>query len=261
MTPARDRADEDVIVVTDAQVVDSPSRGTHAARGTDEETYGDQTAGDRDLNLADRQDRVDDEDLEDDDEDLADEPVLAGNADLDDADRHDADRDDADLEDADLDEAGLEDDRSLDERAHGTEPAASTEPGAVAEPVTVTGAGTDADSAPATAPVTGASAATGAPATGSSGLQAASSAPTTAAAGGNWPEIQALFVDDPLAAVTAAAQVAGGALNGLMAAAKDREQMLRGGWEGDETGTEKLRVALRDYRELTERLDQIASQL
>jgi hypothetical protein len=89
-------------------------------------------------------------------------------------------------------------------------------------------------------------------------------APVTPAAGhaesdANWPQIQALFVDDPLAAVQQAADVAGGALAALLAAANNREQTLRGSWEGgDSIGTEDLRNALREYRELAGRLSTLS---
>jgi hypothetical protein len=256
MTSARDHVDEDIIVVTDAQVVDSPSRGAHAATDTDRETSDDRGAGDLD-----RHDPLDPPG----DEHLASGEHMAGDEEL---------EDDEDLADEDLeDDEELEDDRSLtDVPAHGTAPVASTEPDTVTDSVasTSTAAGTTnaagTHSAAGTGTAAGTSTAAGTPVAdpaSSPGIPPAASNPagSGAAGGGSWPEIQALFVDDPLAAVTAAAQVAGGALNGLMAAARDREQMLRGGWEGDETGTEKLRIALRDYRDLTERLDQIASQL
>jgi hypothetical protein len=77
----------------------------------------------------------------------------------------------------------------------------------------------------------------------------------------NWPEIQALFVDDPRTAVTRAAQVTGGALAALVASAKNREQSLRDGWQSDATGTEELRTALQGYRELAHRLAQVSREL
>jgi hypothetical protein len=80
---------------------------------------------------------------------------------------------------------------------------------------------------------------------------AASPAP---AANENWPQIQALFVDDPHSAVRQAADVASGAAAALVAAVKNREQTLRDGWQADATGTEELRTALREYRQLASRL-------
>jgi hypothetical protein len=98
-----------------------------------------------------------------------------------------------------------------------------------------------------------------------SGASAAASATSpgtgAAASDGNWPQIQALFVDDPLAAVQQAADVVGGAMAALTAAANNREQTLRGGWQGDGTGTEELRTALREYRDLAGRLSTLAHDL
>jgi hypothetical protein len=77
----------------------------------------------------------------------------------------------------------------------------------------------------------------------------------------NWPQIQALFVDDPQSAVRQAADVAGGAVAALVAAAKNREQTMRDGWQSDSTGTEDLRTALRGYRDLASRLSTLAQEL
>jgi len=77
----------------------------------------------------------------------------------------------------------------------------------------------------------------------------------------DWPQIQSLFVDDPQAAVKQAADVAGGALAALVAAANNREQTLRDSWQGDSTGTEDLRTALREYRELAGRLSTVSKDL
>jgi hypothetical protein len=97
------------------------------------------------------------------------------------------------------------------------------------------------------------------------GSTAAPAASATPAAGAtpdsNWPQIQSLFVDDPLAAVQQAADVVGGALAALTAAANNREQTLRGGWQGTGTGTEDLRTALREYRDLAGRLSTLAKDL
>jgi len=86
-------------------------------------------------------------------------------------------------------------------------------------------------------------------------------AASEAAPESNWPQIQSLFVDDPHAAVRQAADVAGGALAALVAAANNREQTLRDSWQGDSTGTEELRTALRDYRDLAGRLSALSKDL
>jgi hypothetical protein len=104
------------------------------------------------------------------------------------------------------------------------------------------------------------------PMPGSSAAPAASATPVATPAAGatpdsNWPQIQSLFVDDPLAAVQQAADVVGGAMAALTAAANNRAQTLRGGWQGDGTGTEELRTALREYRDLAGRLSTLAKEL
>jgi hypothetical protein len=142
------------------------------------------------------------------------------------------------------------------------------------EPVTMTGSshgtGNGTGSAipmpgSSAAPVASAPPAAAAATPAASGTTPAESGATPAASGAtpdsNWPQIQALFVDDPLAAVQQAADVVGGALAALTAAANNREQTLRGGWQGDGTGTEDLRTALREYRDLAGRLSTLAQDL
>jgi hypothetical protein len=96
---------------------------------------------------------------------------------------------------------------------------------------------------------------------------AASATPAAAPAAGppaddsNWPQIQALFVDDPLSAVRQAADVAGGALAALVASANNREQTMRDSWQSDTIGTEDLRTALRSYRDLAGRLSELSKNL
>jgi hypothetical protein len=76
-----------------------------------------------------------------------------------------------------------------------------------------------------------------------------------------WPQIQARFVDDPRSAVEQAAEVTTGALSALMAAARSREEGLRDAWQADAAGTEELRTSLRDYRDLAQRLSELASHI
>jgi hypothetical protein len=97
--------------------------------------------------------------------------------------------------------------------------------------------------------------------------QPAASASASAAAGiavrpdENWPEIQSMFVDDPRSAVERAAEVTRSALNALVAAAKDREQALSQNWQADGTGTEELRTSLQHYRDLANRLSRLSGEL
>ncbi len=132
-------------------------------------------------------------------------------------------------------------------------------------------ADTDTGTHPVTEPVTpAASSGTGsaipmpgadAPSTATPAASEATPAASEAAPDSSWPQIQSLFVDDPHGAVRQAADVAGGALAALVAAASNREQTLRDSWQGDSTGTEELRTALRDYRDLAARLSALSKDL
>ncbi|HEY1643288.1 MAG TPA: hypothetical protein VGG35_21555 [Streptosporangiaceae bacterium] len=120
------------------------------------------------------------------------------------------------------------------------------------------------DETPAAAAPAATTPAASEPAAGPAGPAAAATGPAAGAgvAGDDpWPGIQARFVDDPRSAVEQAAEVTTGALTALMASARNREQSLRDGWQANATGTEELRTSLRDYRELAQRLSGLASQL
>ncbi|MFF9853413.1 hypothetical protein [Streptomyces litmocidini] len=72
--------------------------------------------------------------------------------------------------------------------------------------------------------------------------------------------VLATFVDTPRASVAEAAEVLAEVEQQLMASLRDRQVALRAGWQenGDPDGpgpdTEQLRLTLRTYREVTERL-------
>jgi hypothetical protein len=91
--------------------------------------------------------------------------------------------------------------------------------------------------------------------------QPAAAATTTthaSAAGGDWPAIQSMFVDDPRRAVEQAADATAAALDQLLEAARSHEQVLRQQWQGGGSGTEELRTALRGYREFAGRIADLA---
>lgn len=75
----------------------------------------------------------------------------------------------------------------------------------------------------------------------------------------SWQRIQASFVDDPRASVTEAAALVEEAAETVVATIQERERSLRGSWEGNGNGTdtEKLRTALREYREFYQKISQI----
>jgi hypothetical protein len=69
-----------------------------------------------------------------------------------------------------------------------------------------------------------------------------------AATGWEWSEVLAMFVDDPRGSVTEASAILDEAINAFIAAARGRQASLAASWQAQDTDTEKLRMALRDYR-------------
>jgi hypothetical protein len=63
-----------------------------------------------------------------------------------------------------------------------------------------------------------------------------------------WSEIQAMFVDDPRRSVAAAAGMVDEAISAFIEAAHERQASLASSWQGQQTDTEQLRLALQDYR-------------
>lgn len=69
-----------------------------------------------------------------------------------------------------------------------------------------------------------------------------------------WREIQTNFVDDPHETVRAADQLADEVVNTLTTALTDRKHSLDERWQAEKENTEELRLAMRGYRELLDRL-------
>ena len=63
-----------------------------------------------------------------------------------------------------------------------------------------------------------------------------------------WPDIQAMFVDDPRASVEQAAGLVDDCVEALVVSVKERQHALLSGWQGTGTDTEQLRTALQRYR-------------
>ena len=85
-------------------------------------------------------------------------------------------------------------------------------------------------------------------------------APASASAGnpdlsGRWPEIQAMFVDDPRASVERAAGLVDDSVEALVVSVKEQQHALLSTWQGDNAGTEELRTALQGYRAFWNRVD------
>ena len=76
---------------------------------------------------------------------------------------------------------------------------------------------------------------------------------TTASA--PWSEILARFVDDPRASIELAAGLVDDRVTALAASLRNRQQTLRSAWQGDEAGTEEMRLALQHYRAFWHRLE------
>jgi hypothetical protein len=277
MTSATERSDDDVIVITDAHVVDSTRTDADEAPDSADRELSD----DSDLQAGDTDLRTDDERLDDDE--LDDDELGASGERAD----HLATSEDATADggaptgssafampggDSSTDSSadstasassgpfvvpssepddGLAEPSAVDTSPDGTSPVDSSPTDASA--VDYSSADTSpADTSPAdTSPVDASPVSTSPAAT--------SSAPQSD--NGSWPEIQSMFVDDPRSAVERAAEVTGAALAALVAAAKDREQSLRSDWDGDGTGTEELRTSLQHYRELATRLTGLSQEL
>jgi hypothetical protein len=77
--------------------------------------------------------------------------------------------------------------------------------------------------------------------------------------GGQWHDIQAMFVDDPEGSVQRAAQVTEAAATALAESLRRRQAALIPA--DDANNTEELREALRDYRDFYERLAAFTDQV
>ena len=79
-------------------------------------------------------------------------------------------------------------------------------------------------------------------------------ASATASLSTRWHEIQAMFVDDPRSAVELAAGLVDDSIQTLVASVKEQQDSLLAAWQGENAGTEELRVALQQYRAFGTRL-------
>jgi hypothetical protein len=71
---------------------------------------------------------------------------------------------------------------------------------------------------------------------------------------GPWSEIQAKFVDDPRASIELAAGLVDDWVTALATSVRNRQQSLRSGWQGEDAGTEEMRMTLLHYRAFWHRL-------
>ncbi|MFG1702040.1 hypothetical protein ACFLIM_02500 [Nonomuraea sp. M3C6] len=76
-----------------------------------------------------------------------------------------------------------------------------------------------------------------------------------------WRDLQASFVDDPSEAVERADGLVGEVVESLTSTLANRTDALRDRWQGTDTpDTEQLRLALREYRNVLERLLALSSE-
>ena len=148
-----------------------------------------------------------------------------------------------------------EDDTAAEEPASGSDSAASVPagagPGAAVSSVDVpAGAGPGAAVSSVAVP--------GAPDAGSG--RESPAAADSAGSATRWPDIQAMFVDDPRASVEQAAGLVDDCVEALVVSVKDRQHAMLSDWQGTGTDTEQLRTALQRYRTFWSRLEDFSRQ-
>ena len=72
-----------------------------------------------------------------------------------------------------------------------------------------------------------------------------------------WSEIMVVFVDDPHGSVKMAADAVDEAIDEFVNSVRARQRGLAGAWQNAEADTEQLRTALREYRKLGQRVQQL----
>jgi len=97
-------------------------------------------------------------------------------------------------------------------------------------------------------------AATGAPELAATGTRQPTAAAITPQ---RWSEILVAFVDDPRGSVKMAAGAVDEAIDEFVNSVRARQRDLASAWQSDEADTEQLRTALREYRKLGQRVQQL----
>ena len=75
-----------------------------------------------------------------------------------------------------------------------------------------------------------------------------------------WHEILTMFVDDPRSSVELAAGLVDESAEALVMFVQERQQALLSDWQGDDAGTEEMRVALQQYRTFWNRIEDLSHQ-
>ena len=75
-----------------------------------------------------------------------------------------------------------------------------------------------------------------------------------------WHEVLAMFVDDPRSSIELAAGLVDESAEALVISVKERQRVLLSAWQGDDAGTEEIRVTLQSYRALWHRLEDLSRE-
>ena len=125
---------------------------------------------------------------------------------------------------------------------------------------------TDADSALAEPGVAGASdagspsAVVPAPDAEPEPARAAPVAGDSTSADARWHEILTMFVDDPRSSVELAAGLVDDSAEALVTFVQERQHALLSAWQGDDAGTEEMRIALQQYRTFWNRIEDLSRE-
>jgi hypothetical protein len=79
-------------------------------------------------------------------------------------------------------------------------------------------------------------------------------------AGARWHEILTMFVDDPRSSVELAAGLVGDSAEALVMSIQERLQALLSAWQGDDAGTEEMRIVLQQYRMFWNRIEDLSRE-
>jgi hypothetical protein len=75
-----------------------------------------------------------------------------------------------------------------------------------------------------------------------------------------WHEILTMFVDDPRSSVELAAGLVDDSAEALVVFVQERQRALLSTWQGDDAGTEQMRVALQGYRTFWNRIEDLSHE-
>lgn len=75
-----------------------------------------------------------------------------------------------------------------------------------------------------------------------------------------WHEILAMFVDDPRSSVELAVGLVDDSAEALVTFVQERQHALLSAWQGDDAGTEEMRIALQQYRTFWNRIEDLSRE-